>query len=132
MTGKYMPTQIQNAKIIELSTRGLKADEICKELGVSPSTVTRALNSDQAKEVLAQAKLKLQDMITDALNVYRSSLGKSDTDMTNSLKAAKDILKNFGILKDQVDLVHSFPKPTIIKRIDGVEVVLGVEEKEDE
>ena len=76
--------------------------------------------------------MKITEMIDDAINVYKQSLGNAAVDMTNAQKAARDILKNAGLLKDSVDLNHSFPKPTVIKRRDGTEIVLGASGSSDE
>ena len=121
-------TKVLTAKCFELKTQGLSTIEIAEQLGCSRATVSRALNSKTGKELFDDARERIKTLISKAINVYDESLANSAKDMTNAQKAARDVLKNFGLLKDSIDISHSFPKPTVIKRLtDGSEVVLGAE-----
>lgn len=114
-------------RAIDLRRQGMKVQEIADKIGVHRVTVSRWLNSRDVKEIIDEAKARLKALIEPAVEVYAMSLKNAPQDMTNGQRAARDILKNFGLIKDQVDLNHTFPKPTVIKRMDGTEVILGVE-----
>jgi hypothetical protein len=49
----------------------------------------------------------------------------------NRLKAALSVLKSVGVIKEKIDMTHSFPKPTVILRSDGTQVILGVSEENE-
>ena len=46
--------------------------------------------------------------------------------------AARDLLKNFGSMKQQLDVSHTYPKPTIIQRMDGSQTILGAKNEDEE
>ena len=75
---------------------------------------------------MKDAQAKLLTMLDDALIAIHDAV-KDVTDSNNRLKAAIAILKNYGVLKESVEMNHQFPKPTIIERSNGTQVILGTE-----
>lgn len=119
-------TKILAVEIYKLRASGMSTLDIARQLKISRRTVSRALGSPTGKQMLKHARDRLEALIEDAIDVYEESLRNNKEDMTNAQKAAKDVLKNFGLLRDSIDMNHHFPKPTVVKRLsDGTEVVLG-------
>lgn len=116
---------IKRMRALELRRTGMSTQAIADELGVHRSTVSQYLNSRDVKEIIKAAQDRLKGLLEPAVDVYAMSLKNAAGDMTNAQKAAKDILKTFGVIKENLELSHVFPKPTVIKRVDGTEVVLG-------
>lgn len=121
-------TDIIRERVLELRSKGMLTKEIAAQLGIHRSTVSRHLNSDDAKEMITQARNRFRSLIDWALDVYEVCLHGDTADRSNARQAAKDILESHGIVKKDVNLNHNFPKPTVIKRFDGTEIVLGTTE----
>lgn len=119
------------AKAIDMRAQGVTTQAIADELGVARQTVSAWLNSRDVKEIINEGRARLKALIAPSIDVYAMSLKNAPADMTNAQKAARDVLKNFGLLKDQVDIAHTFPRPTVIKRVDGTEVVFGTKDDND-
>lgn len=107
--------------IIAKALAGEKTADIAKDLGVSRQTVSAALNSDEVKKKVSEIDQVLAKGIDDAIRTVLNAV-KYDYD------AAYDLLKNFGSMKSAVDLHHQFPKPVVIKRANGEEIILGTDE----
>lgn len=131
-----LPTQgavnIRRAKALELRRKGLTTQAIADQLGITRQTVSEYLNSRNIKEMIEAENRRFAQHVAGSVDVYGYILSLAKTDPTNALKAAKDVLKTVGIVKETVDIAHSFPKPTIIKRLDGTTVVLGTEKVVEE
>jgi predicted transcriptional regulator len=123
---------IKRMRALELRRTGMSTQAIADELGVARQTVSGYLNSRDVKEIIKAAQDRLKSLLDPAVDVYAMSLKNAKGDMTNAQKAAKDILKTFGVIKENLELSHVFPKPTVIKRVDGTEVILGTKNEDDE
>lgn len=132
--------ELNRLRAIELkhANPSITVQEIADQMGLARQTVSKYLNSRTAKELVESAKNKLKTFLEPSVDLYgltiRNALIPNAKTETIALgqKSARDVMKNYGILVDQVDLNHNFPKPTIIKRLDGSTVVLGTEEDKDE
>lgn len=118
--GKALRAASIRAKSLEGKTNG----EIAREMGMNPKSVSQILNSDETKKIIKEAESKVVGMVEDSLITLHEAI-KARYDMTNALKGAFSVLKNFGILKDKVDINHQFPAPLVIERLDGGQVILG-------
>jgi hypothetical protein len=117
---------IRNKKIVDLALEGTRTQkEIAAEVKVDRTTVGRVLSSQEVKEILKKAQSRVNEMIDTALDTVNTAMTTSHADMTNGLKASLAVLKSVGVIKDKVDLTHSFPKPTIIEKLNGDRVILG-------
>jgi hypothetical protein len=117
---------IRNNKIVDLALEGTRTQkEIAAEVKVDRTTVGRVLSSEEVKKILKAADSRVNEMIHTALDTVKTAMTTSHADMTNGLKASLAVLKSVGVLKDKVDLTHSFPKPTIIEKLNGDRVILG-------
>ncbi len=117
-------TEIIKARILELRSTGMLTKEIAAHLQISRATVSRHLNSPDVKKHIQEARDRFRSLLDSAVDVYEKCLHDGD-DNSNARMAAKDVLESHGIVKKDVNLNHNFPKPTIIKRRDGTEIVLG-------
>lgn len=122
--------RLKAAKAAAMAMDGSTQGEIAKELGMSRHGTHLLLNSAEVKALLKRAEDRVLRMIDKACDTAEAAMDGAMLDMTNGLKSALAILKSTGVVKDKVDLSHSFPKATVIKRPDGSQVVLGTE-KED-
>ena len=121
---------LRNQKIIAEAASGKSAQEIAKEYNVSRSSIHRVLSSDEAKQLVKEGNSELTSLIADAIEVTKKILRGHD--MGLAFQAAVRVLKSVGIMRDKVDIAHSYPKPTVIKRSDGTEVILGLSTEGDE
>jgi DNA-binding XRE family transcriptional regulator len=110
---------------------GEKQQDIAREIGLSPQTVSEILNSDDQKKTIKQAQMKVLAMMDLALETLRDAMTDRYSDMPSALKASLSVLKNYGVIREKVDLQHHFPKPTIIERLDGSQVILTAKSDED-
>jgi hypothetical protein len=117
--------QLRNAKIIAMALEGTGPNEIAKEVKMDRTSIYRILSSAEVKQLIAEVNSRAQSLLHKAMDTVEAAMDGSATDMTNGSKVAMAVLKTFGILKDRVDLTHTFPKPTIIRRRNGEEVILG-------
>ncbi len=118
--------QARDLAIRAEAAAGLSHEELGDKYGLSRQHLTKILTSDETKELLKGAESRVKLMVERALDALEDSLGVA-ADGTNRLKAALSVLKNFGLIRDSVDINHRFPKPLVIRRSDGSEVVLGTE-----
>lgn len=127
---------LRNNKIRQLSATGMTNNEIAKEMGMGRHQISKILNSDEHKELVAAGNLQLHLMISDAVETFRWAMeNKEEFGVTGAaVQTAKTILKSVGVVKESVDLNHSFPKPLVIDYGDGTKTVIGSEQdlKEEE
>lgn len=117
--GTQVPDINDHLETIEnLAKKGVPVRQICKALGVSDTTYYR--------------ERKINPRIQDAWDKGRAQgtatvVGKLwELILEKNLSAIIFWLKTQAGWKEQIDL-NLVPKPTIIKRLSGEEVVLGVE-----
>jgi len=110
--------------------KGKTTGEIAQEYGVSRQVVSKVLNSDEAKALVSLGTQRIHLLMSNAIDTLEFMMdNKQEFGMAGSaFQSAKAILKTLGVLKESVDLNHNFPKPCVIKRSDGTEVVLGTEQ----
>jgi predicted transcriptional regulator len=126
---------LRNASMRAMAAEGMKTTEIADHFGVARQTVSKILNSEETKKVIKEAESRVTGMIGKSLDVVELALddaiaGKLES-MGNGLKASLSDLKSSGNIKEKIELTHAFPKPTIIEKRDGTQVVMGVEEEEE-
>lgn len=120
------------AKAIKMRANGMGIVEIANALGVGRHTISRWMNSRDVKQVVNSAQNRLKALIEPSVSVFAKVIQNVDKDPTNALRAAKDVLKTNGIIKDNIEMSHVFPKPTVIRRVDGTEVILGAQQQLEE
>ena len=116
--------KLKNATILASAIAGKSTTEIAAAMEMSRAQVKRILNSDETRAIVEAAESRITELIEKAICAYEEILD-NPIDATNRRNVARDILKNAGLIRETVDLNHSFPKPLIIERSDGSEVVLG-------
>jgi predicted transcriptional regulator len=116
--------KLKDATIIARSLAGETAGEIAADIGMSRQHVCKILNSDEVKAKAKEIDGRLAGAIDDAVETIMQAV-KFD------VNAAIKLLKNFGSMRESVDLNHSFPKPTVVKNLDGGEMILGTEEGDE-
>ena len=123
---KNAAKKVRDLAIRSEAAAGVSHTELEGKYGLGRHQISKILNSDETKELLKSSEDRVKRMIERALDALEDSLGAA-MDGGNRLKAALSVLKNFGLIRDSVDINHRFPKPLVIKRADGSEVVLGTE-----
>ena len=123
---KNAAKKVRDLAIRADAAAGVPHSELEDRYSLGRHQISKILNSDETKALLKSSEDRVKRMIERALDALEDSLGIA-TDGTNRLKAALSVLKNFGLIRDSVDINHRFPKPLIIKRRDGSEVVAGTE-----
>lgn len=114
---------LRDARIRELAAEGHTMVDIAKTLGLERKTIAAVLNNDDTKEIVRRAETRLSTLVDLALDAVQDALG--DQDIHARLKSAFPVLKSVGVIKDRVDLSHSFPEPVVIRRASGERVILG-------
>jgi predicted transcriptional regulator len=118
--------ELRDQQIVAKAMAGATTGEIAKDLGVGRTTVSQVLNSDDVKKKIKEIDNRLASGIDKAVDNVLKALENGDANMSVLL------LKNFGSMRTNVDINHKFPRPVVIKRSDGSEVVLGSTEDEGE
>lgn len=116
--------EARNLSIRAEAAAGKTATQLAKDYGLTRQTVSEILNSEQTAELLRNSEDRVKRLIGKALDRLEAAL-EDPVDGTNGLKAALAVLKSFGLLRDSVELNHNFPRPVVIERLSGAEVVLG-------
>lgn len=124
--------QLRDLTAAHLATQGKNTNEIAQEIGVDRNTVRRILNGNEVKNLLKTAQSRVFSLVDKALGTVEAAMDGNDVDMTNGLKASLSVLESVGVIKKNANISHTFPKPTIIRRIDGSEVVLGSKTDDDD
>lgn len=118
--------------IVQQSMTGRKTSEIAESYGMSRQAVSKILNSDEVKALVKLGEMRLQGLMTKAIDVLEWTMDhKDDFGVTGAASQnAKSILKSLGVLKEKVDVSHTFPKPTVVEYSDGTTLVLGTDAEE--
>lgn len=130
-TGK----SIRNQQMIAENATGKSVTDLAEQYGMSRQNASKILNSTEAKELLKLYEYRLQQLGTKSIDTLEYTLDNvSEFGMAGAASQnARAILKSIGALKEKIDLSHTFPKPTVIRKRDGTELVLGTsQEKTDE
>lgn len=142
--GKSVPKgakALRNQQILAKAVEGSTNNEIAAELDLHRNTVSKVLNTENAKDAAKYAQEKLREMVGLALETVADTMKQKEglePAWPSALSAATLVLKNVGAIQDKLDLTHRFPKPTRIIRASGEEVILGSnaekqqEEEEDQ
>ena len=112
--------RLRDSRVVEMASSGVPIKEIAGEMNIDRTTVTRILSS------------RVHSLVDKALKTVEDAMDNSRLDMPSGTKVAIALLKSVGVLKDKVDLSHSFPKPTIIEKRNGDQVILGAAYDDDE
>ncbi len=110
---------LRNSAITAKIIAGEKVNDVAKEMGLHPSTVSDILNSDDQKKVVKKAQKKVLDMVDEALETFRDAMQSRSLDMASALKAATLVLKNYAIIREKIEVEHSQAKPTVIVHPNG-------------
>ena len=117
--------RLRDASIIEMATEGRPIKEIAGKVDLHRNTVRDILDSAESRKIIQGAEARIFSLVGKCIDTLEKGLDESATDMNNAGKFALAILKSIGAIKDRVDLTHSFPKPTIITKRNGDQVILG-------
>lgn len=90
----------RNLAVTLKAVTGAGVDEIAKEMGVSRCTVSRIVNSDEARAVLHSINTRLLAGIDDAIATVLLAV-KTD------FLAARDLLRHHGAMSASVKIAHS-------------------------
>jgi predicted transcriptional regulator len=93
---------IRRLQAIELRREGYGIGEIAEKLGIARNTVSRYLNSRETKEIVEEARNRLKGLVNSSVDVYALAIQRAEGDMANAQRAARDILKNYGLLIEQL------------------------------
>jgi len=125
--------KLRDAAIVEMAVAGSPIKEIAGKLNIDRDTVSDVLNSSaQTKAILKNAESRIYNLVGKAMDTVEAALDGRTVDMTNGFKSALAILKSCGVIKDKIDLSHSFPKPTIIHKLNGDQVILGSKQDDED
>lgn len=122
--------RVRNQKIMADAAKGKHVAEIAKEHDLSTRQVIRVLSSDEQKLIIKRNESRLIAAADKAADKYINLLDSPDEKIVKGV--SEKILISAGALKEKAEIAHTFPKPTVIKRRDGSEVVLGSKGDEDE
>jgi hypothetical protein len=116
--------RLRNQKII--------ADHIAgNQYGLSPVQISRILNSKEKAEIAMRLESEVYNLGADALEVVKYAIANRQADVSSALNAAIKVLKTLGAIREKTEVAHSFPKPTVIRRKDGTEIVLGTQGEDE-
>ncbi len=124
--------RLRDSRVVEMASSGVPIKEIAGEMNIDRTTVTRILSSNEIKAIVNTANSRVHSLVDKALKTVEDAMDNSRLDMPSGTKVAIALLKSVGVLKDKVDLSHSFPKPTIIEKRNGDQVILGAAYDDDE
>lgn len=125
--------ELRDLAMAEMRMNGVPNKEIANKFKVNKDTVADGIhNVVQKRELIKKAESRVYSLIDKALDTIENALTSRNVDMTNGLKAALAIAKTFGVITDKINLSHSFPKPTIIEKRNGDQVILGAAYDDDE
>lgn len=131
MANGKTPTELIKLKVLELHQQGLKTQEIGKRVGRSRQWVSGVLNSPETSDIVKEAKAQAKELVRQSIQALADIVQDTDPDNSSQrLKAALAVLKTHGIINETKKHEHSFPQPTVIRRKNGEEVVLGYKETE--
>lgn len=124
----------RDIQVLAEAVQGKSETAIAKDLGINRRTVHKILTSDETKKLIAESESEIKGLITKSIRVIDKALDMHiDPDgMTHALKSAFGVLKSHGLIRETVNMEHSFPKPTIIERLDGSSVMLTTKPEGEE
>lgn len=125
--------KLRDMKVISEAMSGKSAREIARSMEINRATVAKILSSDESKRIIKEGESQIKGLIPNAIAVIVKALQdyEMDGDKTNALKSALAILKSTGLIRETVNMEHSFPKPTIIEKLDGSQVVLTTKSEDE-
>ena len=115
--------ELRDQRILVLALSGMTSTDIAQEMGCDRKTVWAALNRDAAKELIHGSEQDVRMLLMASVEALRRAI--TSEDLASSVRAAIAVLKSQGVLRESTDIHHNFPKPCVIKRTDGAEIVLG-------
>lgn len=123
--------ELLRLRVFSLSQEGLKTQEIANKIKRSRQWVSGVLNSKEAGDIVVEAKKQAKELVRESMQAVMDIVKDTDPDNASQrLKAALAVLKTHGIINETKKHEHSFPQPTVIRRKNGEEVVLGYKETE--
>jgi DNA-binding IclR family transcriptional regulator len=123
--GRKSPIKkLRNAKMLADVSDGLTVTEAAAKYGLSRSRASTILNGEETKELIKQSQNDIKTLITPSIERLEACI-RDMMNPSNALKAALAVLKSHGLIRETVDLNHSFPKPVVIEKRDGSSIVLG-------
>lgn len=123
---------LRNAVIQAKAIEGANNQEIARDVGLTTKQVSKILNSSEMKAKVKEAEGRIAGLISKSIDVIEYAIDNKEIDLGSGLKAATAVLKNFGALKDNVNVSLNLPKPLVIERRNGTQVILGTEADKDE
>lgn len=118
--------QARDLSIRSDAAQGMTHAELHERYGLSRQQFTRILTSDETKALVKEQEDRVKRLLSRAVDMVEKALDAPIADPVG-MKAALSVLETYGLIKKNVDLTHRFPKPLVIKRRDGSEVVAGTE-----
>lgn len=88
---------IRDRQIISKRLSGETTGEIAAEMGVCRATVSRALNSNEARALVSEAENGMRLLLSKAVATIEEALDGGD--INSALKAALVVLKSAGVLE---------------------------------
>jgi predicted transcriptional regulator len=122
--------RLKAANAAAMAASGMSTTEIAGALNMSRNGVSKLLNAEETKCIIQAAESEVVGLIKKAMRVVDEEMDIAPGE-PNRLKAALSVLKSVGVIKEKIDMTHSFPKPTVILRSDGTQVILGVSEENE-
>lgn len=129
--GRSPAKKIRDQQIVLGAMEGKNATELANEFDLCRQQVTLILSRSEIQAIVKQGESDLAGLVSDAVNILRQAVKGTPVDLGNSLKAALAILKTHGVVKEKSEIEVKMPKPTVIQRRDGSQVVLGVESEDE-
>lgn len=119
--------KLRDARIREMAATGKSITDIASEVGLDRNRVGKILSGEETKELIKSLENKIKLLGEEAIETLMDAMRmrKDPNMMGHAVKSAEKILKSIGALKERVELSHTFPKPTIIEKMDGGQVILG-------
>jgi transposase-like protein len=111
--------------------KGSSITEVANKYGLCRQYVHTILSSKEAEAILKRGEDALIRLVDKSVETLQFAIDKKDVDLTNALKSAFAVLKTYGVVKEKSEIEVSVPKPTIITKRDGTQVILGTEKDED-
>lgn len=101
---------------------GKTQSEIAEDMNLCRQTVNRLLSTKEVEEILKRSEDKAIRLMDKAMEKLEKVLDEGDH--ANTLKAALAILRSKGVVKEQMDLNHNIPIPTVVSYGDR-KIVMG-------
>ena len=128
-TKVFVDNRRLQAYLIKQSVPGMTNTTLAELMDVSPSSIDTWLRDMRSKVdetgLIEATKKRLAAMVIPATNVYNRAIeqGQVKADFV-SLSAAKDILKNKGIIQDKVTIEHTIKSKDDKDLTDELAVIL--------